>query len=394
MVVTAANLHDDKGPKILAVLWTLTGLTTVMVIARVYIRLKLLRNFGMDDYLIVASMILGIAYCGISTAGVKVGYGKHAMYLSMGNQEMAILLNTVSFLFGILSFTLPKIAVTSMLTRILNPKPLHKTILWMMVGTAAVVSIICILILFTMCDPAEALWKPRLVEAGAKCKSTTMLIDYAIFTGAISAVVDLSLAVYPTTVLLKLQMSLRKRIALCAALGLGSIGNEVLLQWRLSSVLNCMDSPTNPTTHVSLSTTPIIPLRSKADQIKNGTADLVMWTNIEANVVVIASCIPTLQPLLEVILGKRALGSYSQGKSDQYKNSSNFPSSFHRSKQSKTHDDLGFTNIDNQESQENILPTDEDGKKSHPLGHIHRKDDVIVEYEPSTPKSGPGYTPW
>jgi hypothetical protein len=57
MVVTAENLHDDKGPKILAVLWTLTGLTTVMVIARVYIRLKLLRNFGTDDYLIVASMV-------------------------------------------------------------------------------------------------------------------------------------------------------------------------------------------------------------------------------------------------------------------------------------------------------------------------------------------------
>jgi hypothetical protein len=63
MVVTAENLHDDKGPKILAVLWTLTGLTTVMVTARVYIRLKLLRNFGMDDYLIVASMVSNFELC-------------------------------------------------------------------------------------------------------------------------------------------------------------------------------------------------------------------------------------------------------------------------------------------------------------------------------------------
>lgn len=63
MVVTAENLHDDKGPKILAVLWTLTGLTTIMVIARVYIRLKLLRNFGMDDYLIVVSMVRNLELC-------------------------------------------------------------------------------------------------------------------------------------------------------------------------------------------------------------------------------------------------------------------------------------------------------------------------------------------
>ena len=63
MVVTAENLHDDKGPKILAVLWTLTGLTTVIVIARVYIRLKLLHNFGMDDYLIVASTVSTFGVC-------------------------------------------------------------------------------------------------------------------------------------------------------------------------------------------------------------------------------------------------------------------------------------------------------------------------------------------
>lgn len=40
---------------------------------------------------------------------------------------------------------------------------------------------------------------------------------------ALSAFVDLYLAIYPTTVLLHLHMSLRKRLALCAALGLGAM---------------------------------------------------------------------------------------------------------------------------------------------------------------------------
>lgn len=40
---------------------------------------------------------------------------------------------------------------------------------------------------------------------------------------ALSAFVDLYLATYPTTVLLNLHMSLRKRLALSAALGLGSM---------------------------------------------------------------------------------------------------------------------------------------------------------------------------
>ena len=48
---------DDGGPKILAVLWTLTGLTTVIVFGRVWIRSLVLRNFGLDDAIIVFSLV-------------------------------------------------------------------------------------------------------------------------------------------------------------------------------------------------------------------------------------------------------------------------------------------------------------------------------------------------
>lgn len=43
------------------------------------------------------------------------------------------------------------------------------------------------------------------------------------YLAALSAFVDLYLAIYPSTILLHLHMSLRKRLALCAALGLGSM---------------------------------------------------------------------------------------------------------------------------------------------------------------------------
>jgi hypothetical protein len=40
---------------------------------------------------------------------------------------------------------------------------------------------------------------------------------------AISAFTDMYLAIYPTVVLLRLKMSLQKKLALCAALGLGAV---------------------------------------------------------------------------------------------------------------------------------------------------------------------------
>ncbi|EAU36889.1 predicted protein [Aspergillus terreus NIH2624] len=343
---------DDKGPKILAVLWTLTAITTVIVVARMYIRSCLLRNVGADDYLICVSLFLGLVYCGITTGNVLIGYGKHAWVLEEKTVELASLLNSVSFLFGILSFALPKLAVTAMLTKILNPPFVHRVALWILVGTAAAVSCICILVLFTMCDPPEGLWKTSMVAKGeATCRDVWILIDYAIFTGAISAFVDLCLAIYPTTILMKLHMSLRKRLALCAALGLGAIASAM-------AIVKC---------------TQLKGLADRSDYTY-GTADLVMWTNIESDVVIIASCIPTLQPVLELITGKRTKSSYS----NRYKGSHNLPdSSFDRPSKTPRKSDLAITNVDSQES---ILRSDE-LQNSHPLGTIRRTDNVTVEYE-------------
>mgnify|MGYP007126158746 CR=1 FL=1 len=51
------DLTEDKGPRILAVVWALTGVTTLIFSARVYIRLAWLRNFGLDDHLVLLGMV-------------------------------------------------------------------------------------------------------------------------------------------------------------------------------------------------------------------------------------------------------------------------------------------------------------------------------------------------
>jgi hypothetical protein len=124
---------------------------------------------------------MGLAYLGITTANVVTGYGRHAAALDTPHLEMAILLNTIGFLFGILSFTLPKIAVAYMLTRILNPSRGHKIFVFSLVSLAAAVSIVCILILFTMCSPPQSQW--QVTRPDRVCRSPWILINYAIFTG-------------------------------------------------------------------------------------------------------------------------------------------------------------------------------------------------------------------
>lgn len=125
--------------------------------------------------------IFGLAYLGLTTANVIVGYGRHAVTLDLPHLEKAILLNTVGFLFGILSFTIPKIAVAIMLIRILNPSKIHKYFVTGLVSLAACVSAICIILLFTECSPPASQWDKSIPNS--TCRDPWMLIDFAVFTG-------------------------------------------------------------------------------------------------------------------------------------------------------------------------------------------------------------------
>ncbi|KAE8418638.1 hypothetical protein BDV36DRAFT_282894 [Aspergillus pseudocaelatus] len=346
MSASVTDTHN-KGPRILAVVWTLSALTTIFVAARVYIRQWLIRNAGVDDYIIVVALCLTLTSVGMTTANVHMGYGKHAWFLEESTVETISLVNTISFAIGLCCFTVPKIAVTVLLTRILNPSRLQRIWLWTMIGITASVSF--------------AAWQRRLVTEGkANCNDVQILIKYAIFNATLSASVDLYLAIYPSTVLMKLRMPLRKRLALCAALGMGSIAAA---------------------TAIAKSTQ--FPDFAHQDDYTYETADLVMWTNVESNVLILASCIPTLQPILELTLRGHIRSRSPRGKDANYLRDSIFQRTGHKTNRRS---DRSITHV---ESQESILGAEERQKNSHPLGAIVRTDDVSVEFNTRSAHSVP-----
>lgn len=106
--------------------------------------------------------------------------------------------------------------------------------------------------------------------------------------------------------------------------------------------------------------------------------------SIEADVVVIASCIPTLQPLLEFLLGKRKIGSSANSRYFNRLDKGSQPMGSHsiemRSKKSSAnkHNSVSITNV---ESEESILPGDEHAQVHNNLGEIRRTDEMHVQYE-------------
>lgn len=112
------------------------------------------------------------------------GFGKHESALSQDAAEKALLWNMISFIFGIISFALPKLAVAALLHRILNPSFIERIMMWGLVWMVAAIAIVNILIYVTTCNPPQGLWKPSMVlEGTATCRNIWILIDFATFNG-------------------------------------------------------------------------------------------------------------------------------------------------------------------------------------------------------------------
>lgn len=54
--------NEAKGPHILGVFWAFYAVSLVVVSARLWIRASMLRNTGLDDYIIAVSMVRSYTY--------------------------------------------------------------------------------------------------------------------------------------------------------------------------------------------------------------------------------------------------------------------------------------------------------------------------------------------
>lgn len=81
------------------------------------------------------------------------------------------------------------------------------------------------------------------------------------------------------------------------------------------------------------------------------------------------------------------MGSYSQGTGNRYKGASKLQddSTFDRSTRSNPvrKPNISITNVESQESQESILPSDDFQRTNniHALGSIRRTDEIAVNYD-------------
>ncbi|KAK6211633.1 integral membrane protein [Colletotrichum tabaci] len=266
--VPPQRAEENKGPTAIGIVISVSVLSTLFTAARLFVRGKILGKFHLDDYLIVASVLCGWINVRTAIAAVSYGNGRHFDVLTLEQKSGAILWTIAGFAPGVMSFGLPKIAVVALLTRIMNPSRWHALFQWCLSIFCLVNFLGCVIILFAQCQPSHSQWDFSVEKT---CWDKWILVYFAIYSG------DIYLAVYPAVVLARLQMRTRKKVALSIVLGIGSVSAIV-------AIYKCTRLPS---------------LASP------GLSYLVIWTVVEGSTMIIAACIPVLQPLGELTFGKR-----------------------------------------------------------------------------------------
>ncbi|KAI1846173.1 hypothetical protein JX265_010551 [Neoarthrinium moseri] len=291
LILAGADQPDDhRGPDILGAVATVTSIALVTVCARVFVRLRMVHMFGLDDWMIIASMILSITGFGIVVGQVMYGAGRHAAYLDPEVNKYGLMLNFVSQPIYLWAIPLVKLSVGFFLLRI-APNKLYRRILQGTMIFLMAYTFMCFMTLMLQCQNIAVLWDSS-VKTTCWATKTTLGLSYA--NSIVNILTDMFFAVIPIPMLWNVQINSRTKASLICIMGLG--------------VFACA---------AAIVKAVYISNYGKSGDFLWDSANLTIWISTELNTGIVAACLPCLKPMFKRILDS-SLRYTSSNKKDGY----------------------------------------------------------------------------
>ncbi|KAL8991695.1 MAG: hypothetical protein Q9169_007739 [Polycauliona sp. 2 TL-2023] len=194
----------NTGRSILIITWLFTAISTIIVVLKVYTRLKIIRQFGADDVLTILALLFLLAFAPLITISVHRGLGRHIFYLqpeaAIQASKLAILSNPLVFLAG----AWPNISVAISIDRILVPPPTQLVFLYGIPILQCIFALISSIITYTSCSPLEGLWNPTIQP---KCLPSEAIVDILYLNGV------------PIFGLWKIRIKTKTKVGVCLLMG-------------------------------------------------------------------------------------------------------------------------------------------------------------------------------
>ncbi|KAJ5360929.1 hypothetical protein N7517_010120 [Penicillium concentricum] len=281
---------EGRSQSIFIVTTIFLGISFIAVCLRCFVRLRLVKAFGWDDTFMVCAMLMNIlfALCGITGALYGIGQ-KLDTLIERGTMETAMFwwwLGQTSYVW---TCALAKLSIASALLRLTVSKA-HKLVLWAVIGVTCTVGLVFWFMLTLQCQPVEFFWQrvrvytnPKVVITGT-CMELDNIIAIAYVYSITATLCDLTLGLLPIALVWNLQMNLRTKSALAGILGMGCIASAAVII-RIPFLHDYKDV-----------------------DFLYATANISIWSNVEAGLGIAAGSLVTLRPLFRWFRDPSSMG--------------------------------------------------------------------------------------
>ncbi|KAK4212061.1 hypothetical protein QBC37DRAFT_202616 [Rhypophila decipiens] len=268
----------NRGPQLFAVNTVGIILSGITCILRCIVRTRVVKGFGLDDWLMAIATVFYLIFCTCSNIGISHGTGRHKADLTPEQYTRSMNLWFFCYLSYACSMIAVKLSIGCFLLRVTITR-LHK---WIIYFSAAITCVSCLTFFFLalfQCNPISYFWTRNQDLDGTQggCINAGVLVAMAYLYSVMSVITDLSFALLPAWVVGQLNMGKKAKFAVMGLMGMGVIASLAVI--ARAPYLKHMDS----------------------DDFLWDTAPMAIWSSVENGLAITAGCLATLQPLVKGI---------------------------------------------------------------------------------------------
>ncbi|KAF7884061.1 uncharacterized protein EAF01_011484 [Botrytis porri] len=294
MSATDPNLpHDSKVDQILGVCSAMLVITTVVVAARIWTRLKLAKGgLGSDDWCIIVAWVLAIAFDLDPINQVKFGLGQH-IYDLPENTNFSASLELYCFgeIIYFICVAVTKIAILILYLRLATSKVL-RSLIWGVMAFVALTSLSCVVATIFQCTPISKAWEQPVTDKGSCIQINALFYANA----GLDIFQDLVIYILPMRMLYSIQIPRRQKYVLMIVFAVG--GFVVVTGMIRLYYLQGAQASQDPS----------------YDNVGGA-----VWSSIECNIGVVCASLPHFKPLFDrffpSLMGRSAGASNHNGHS-------------------------------------------------------------------------------
>ncbi|KAK7180128.1 hypothetical protein DPSP01_012291 [Paraphaeosphaeria sporulosa] len=275
-----ASPIPNRGSELYAIDIAFLAAAVIAYGLRVYVRTRMIKSFGRDDYLMAAATVAFIAYCSSSMLGVHYGTGRHRWHLTVENYAKGRHCWWFCYLFYCCSMITSKLSIGFFILRI-AVKKIHIWIIYSAMMISVVAGLAFFFVTLFQCHPISYFWNDY--SQSGSCVNIEIIIALGYLYSCFSIISDFTFAILPAFLVMGLQLKKRTKIALIPLLAMGCIASAAVVA-RVPYMKQ---------------------FRSK--DFLWETTDIAIWSTVEQGLAITAGSLAAVRPLFQMILTKLGL---------------------------------------------------------------------------------------